>query len=256
MTDLSLPAVTALLAAIAGIAFLYSSVGHGGATGYLAVMALLGVAPAFARPSALWMNCFVASVAFWRFYRAGFFNASIFVPLACASVPMAWLGSRLRLDGWVYSLSLALALYGAGAVLAWGHRLGAERPPRAVAWHQAAPAGAMLGFLAGLTGIGGGVYLTPALIFLGWTSPKNAAGISALFIVVNSAAGLIGLNEAALVHDPLFAVAPAVGITAALASTTWSIGQWNSSAFRRVLAIVLWIAATKSLTEALNSWIP
>lgn len=256
MTDLSLPVAAALLAAIAGIAFLYSSVGHGGATGYLAVMALLGVAPAFARPGALCMNCFVASVAFWRFRRAGFFDASIFVPLACASVPMAWLGSRLNLEGWVYSLSLALALYGAGALLAWGHRLNSERPPRSVVWYQAVPAGALLGLLAGLTGIGGGVYLTPALIFLGWTSPKTAAGISALFIVVNSAAGLIGLREAALVRDPLFAVVPAVAIGAALASTAWSVGRWNFATFRRVLAVVLWIAATKSLTEALSTRIP
>jgi len=97
------------LIAIGGVAFLYSSVGHGGATGYLAAATLLGIAPALARPGALWLNCFVASIAFWRFARMGFFDGRVFLSLAGASVPLAWLGSRLHLDGRPYAVLLSLA---------------------------------------------------------------------------------------------------------------------------------------------------
>ena len=105
MTELSATHAGLLLAAIGVIAFLYSSVGHGGATGYLAVMALAGVAPALAKPGALWINCCVASIAFWRFRGAGFFDWKIFLPLAAASVPCAWLGSRMHLEGRAYPAS-------------------------------------------------------------------------------------------------------------------------------------------------------
>ena len=122
MTELSALHTGLLLAAIGVIALLYSSVGHGGATGYLAIMALLGLAPALAKPGALWINCFVASIAFWRFHRAGFFDWKIFAPLAVASVPLAWLGSRMHLDGRAYSLVLGVTLLLAGWLLGWGRR--------------------------------------------------------------------------------------------------------------------------------------
>jgi uncharacterized membrane protein YfcA len=110
--------------------------------------------------------------------------------------------------------------------------------------------GAGLGFLAGMTGIGGGVYLTPLLIFLRWTPAKTAGGISALFIVVNSIAGLIGLGQKALIWEPVFVLGPVIGVAAAFLGTYLSVLRWNSTTFRRVLAVVLWIAATKSLMKA------
>jgi len=244
--------LTLMLITIGVVAFLYSSVGHGGATGYLAVMSLCGVAPVVARPGALWMNCVVASVAFWRFRRAGFFDASIFLPLAVASVPMAWLGSWLHLDGRAYSLVLGVALLSAGWMLGWRPRPITEGSRRPVAMPYALGAGAGLGFLAGLTGIGGGVYLTPMLILLGWTPAKTAGGISALFIVVNSVAGLVGLGSGALVRDPVLLFAPVLGLAAALAATALSVQHWNSLTFRRVLAVVLCIAAVKNFTEVLS----
>ncbi len=246
MTDLLNIQNAILLAAIGAVAFLYSSVGHGGATGYLAVMALLGIAPAVARPGALWMNCVVASIAFWRFQRAGFFDRKVFWPLAAASIPCAWVGSRLHLEGAAYALVLGVALLAAGWFLGWGRSASADASPtRPIAWPLAVLAGGGLGFLAGLTGIGGGVFLTPLLIFLNWTPAKVAGGISALFIVVNSTAGLVGLGGKALVWQPVFVGAVVVGVVGALLGTHLGVNRWRTVTFRRALASVLWIAAGK-----------
>lgn len=234
-----------LLAAISAVAFWYSSVGHGGATGYLAVAALLGTAPAMARPGALWMNCVVASIAFWRFQRAGFFDGKVFWPLAAASIPCAWLGSQLHLEGAVYAPVLGGALLAAGWFLGWERREQSDHPPRPLAWPLAVLAGGGLGLLAGLTGIGGGVFLTPLLIFLNWTPARVAGGISALFIVVNSLAGLAGLGSKALVWQPVFIGAVAVGAAGALFGTYWGVNRWRTATFRRALAGVLWLAAGK-----------
>lgn len=233
--------------AVMAVAFLYSSVGHGGATGYLAVAALLGLSPVVARPGALWMNCVVAGIAFWRFRRAGFFDRHVFWQLAVASVPCAWFGSRLRLDGYAYAVVLGVALLAAGWFLGWGRRKPTPGEPRPVAMPLACLAGAGLGLLAGLTGIGGGVFLTPLLILLRWTPAKVAGGISASFIVVNSAAGLAGLGRAALIWQPAFAVVVVAGVAGALAGTYWGVNRWRVTAFRRALALVLWIAAGKLL---------
>jgi uncharacterized membrane protein YfcA len=265
VTELSATQTGLLLAAIGVIAFLYSSVGHGGATGYLAVMALLGVAPALAKPGALWINCCAASIAFWRFRSAGFFDRKIFAPLAVASVPLAWLGSKMHLEGRAYSIVLGATLLGAGWLLGWGRRNQTERgihsasssntantrnefrAPASLNLPMALVIGGVLGLLAGMTGIGGGVFLTPLLIFLRWTPAKTASGISALFIVVNSVAGLIGLGDKALIWQPAYVVAPAIAVVAALVGTHFSVKRWSLTVFRRVLAVVLWIAAVKLL---------
>jgi uncharacterized protein len=260
--ELSALQAVLLLAAIVAVAFLYSSVGHGGATGYLAVAALLGLTPSVARPGALWMNCVVAGIAFWRFHRAGFFDARVFGPLAAASVPCAWLGSRLHLDGRSYALVLGAALLAAGWFLGWARTSGSSRvcgddetgppvprPATGPMGRSAVPrallAGGGLGFLAGLTGIGGGVFLTPLLILLRWTPAKTAGGISALFIVVNSVAGLAGLGREALVWQPVFIGAITLGIVGALLGTQCGVSRWRSAGFRRALALVLWIAAAR-----------
>lgn len=247
MIELSGIQLVALLAAVLGVAFLYSSVGHGGATGYLAVMALLGVTSAFARPGALWLNVCVAGIAFWRFSRAGHFDWRVFLPLAVASVPLAWLGSRLHVDARVAAMVLGVALAAAAWFLGWGPQPEPGTPPRLAALPLVMLAGAGLGFLAGLTGIGGGVFLTPLLIFLNWAPAKTAGGVSALFIVVNSASGLAGLGERALIAQPVFFVAIALGVAGALLGTHLGVNRWRTVGFRRALAVVLWIAAAKLL---------
>jgi uncharacterized membrane protein YfcA len=247
VTELSLTQTNLLLAAIGVIALLYSSVGHGGATGYLAVMALAGVTPALAKPGALWINCFVAGIAFWRFRGAGFFDCKVFIPLAIASVPCAWLGSRMHLEGRAYSLVLGVTLLIAGWLLGWGRRPDDNETTRPLNLLFAFGTGGGLGLLAGLTGIGGGVFLTPLLIFLRWTPAKTAGGISALFIVVNSVAGLLGLGSKALIWQPAYLAAPVIAVVAALVGTHFSIKRWSLPVFRRVLAVVLWVAALKLL---------
>jgi len=247
MADLSAVQIILLLAAITSVAFLYSSVGHGGATGYLAIAALMGLAPAIARPGALWLNCMVASIAFGRFQAAGHFNARLFLTLASASVPMAWLGSQAQLTGRAYGVVLGVTLAVAGTLLAMGAKGSAMdevKPPQPPV---ALGIGAVLGLLAGLTGIGGGVFLTPLLIFLRWTPAKTAGGISALFILVNSLAGLFGLGKAALNWEPVALIAPVLGAVGALAGTWFGVKRWAPPAFRRALALVLWIAAVKLL---------
>jgi len=247
MTDFSPAQIAILLLAITAVAFLYSSVGHGGATGYLAAATLLGVAPAVARPGALWLNCVVASIAFWRFRAAGHFNARIFLSLAVVSLPMAWLGSRAHLTGRTYGVVLGVTLAVAGVLLALRSKATAVGDTRLPKLPCALGIGALLGLLAGLTGIGGGVFLTPLLIFIGWAPAKTAGGISALFILVNSLAGLAGLGQAALNWAPVALVAPILGAAGALLGTYFGVRRWAPPAFRRALALVLWIAAIKLL---------
>ena len=244
--ELSIVETVVLLAAIAAVAFLYSSVGHGGATGYLAVAAMLGLSPVVARPGALWMNCFVAGIAFWRFRRVGYFDGKIFAQIAVASIPCAWLGSRLYPEGRAYSIVLGVTLLAAGWCLGWPRGVPKDAPPtRPPALPIALAAGGGLGLLAGFTGIGGGVFLTPLLILLNWTPAKVAGGVSALFIVVNSIAGLVGLGPKALIWEPAFVTAVALGVGGALLGTQFGVDRWRTTAFRRALAAVLWIAAGK-----------
>jgi uncharacterized protein len=230
---------------IGAVAFLYSSVGHGGATGYLAVAALLSFAPAVMRPGALWMNCIVAGIAFYRFRSSGFFDGKVFWPLAVASIPFAWLGSQLHLEGRGYGYVLGFSLLLAGWFLGWGRREQADNPTISFNWPIALSTGAGLGFLAGLTGVGGGVFLTPLLIFFKWTPAKLAGGVSALFIVVNSVAGLTGLGERALIWQPAMVWAVALGASGALLGSYMGVSRWQVAGFRRALGVVLWIAAGK-----------
>jgi len=253
MTDFTAIQILALLVAVVAIAFLYSSVGHGGATGYLAVMSLVGVAPDLARAGALWLNCFVASVALWRFSRAGFFETRVFAAVAVASAPMAWLGSRMHLTGLRYNVVLGVTLAAAGWFLGWGRRNAVDQPIKPVRLPLAVALGGGLGMLAGMTGIGGGIFLTPLLIFLHWAPAKTASGISAAFILVNSAAGLAGMGRAALIWKPEFIIAPALAVAAALAGTYLGVRRWRTTTFRRVLAVVLWIAAAKMLLSTVIS---
>ena len=236
-----------LLGAVLVVAFLYSSVGHGGATGYLAAAALLGLAPGVARPGALWLNCIVASIAFWRFRSAGHFDGRVFLSLAMTSVPLAWLGSRMHLTGRAYGVVLGVTLTVAGVLLFLRPATDTAEMVRRPQVLLALGVGGVLGLLAGLTGIGGGVFLTPLLIFLHWTPAKTAGGISALFILVNSVAGLVGLGSLALDWQPIALLAPLLGAVGALAGTYLGVRRWAPTSFRRALAVVLWIAAMKLL---------
>jgi len=181
-----------LLLALAGVAFLYASVGHAGASGYIAVLALSGFAAAEIRPLALVLNVLVSSLASWNFAAARHFRREVFLPLALFSVPAALVGGMVPLPTQPLQRLLGLVLL----FSAW--RL--SQPPPSGEVSAAVPGpitisltGGVLGGLAGITGTGGGIFLTPLMILRGWLVPRQAAAVSAAFILVNSLAGLAGL---------------------------------------------------------------
>jgi len=232
-----------LCAAIGVAAALYSSVGHGGASAYIALMALAAFAPDEIRSAALVLNILVAGLGAFRYLRAGRFDWDVFWPFAISAIPAAFLTGRVDVPESLYRPLLAAAL-GAAALryLAWP-QIDAVKSPRAPTKAVALPAGAALGALAGLTGIGGGVYLSPLLVFAGWTDPQRATGVVACFIVVNSVAGLAGRASSLLPlpsYLPWFALAAALG---AVIGTSLSLKRLNKNGVLRVLGIALGLAA-------------
>ena len=253
MHDLTLFNWTILLAAVFTVAFFYSSVGHGGATGYLAALALLGVAPSSARVAVLITNVLVASVAWWRFYRAGHFDWRVLLTFAVASVPCAWFGSRVHISPHTYKLVLGAVLTAGGGVLLLRARWQTDDVAlRKFLWPLALVIGAMLGFLAGLTGIGGGVFLSPVLYLFRWVKPKTTGGVAAAFIVVNSIAGLVGAGAHAIAHAGTLLWLTVPAVVGALLGTHLGARRWSSVTFSRVLAGVLIFAGGKLLLEALG----
>jgi uncharacterized membrane protein YfcA len=251
MPDLNASGWMFLLTAVFAVAFFYSSVGHGGATGYLAALALLGVAPASARVAVLITNVLVANVAWWRFWRAGHFEGKILLWFAIASVPCAVLGSKIYISPHTYKLVLGAVLTVAGLVLLFRSRWQTDDVAvRKCFWPVAMLVGAVLGFLAGLTGIGGGVFLSPLLYLFRWVKPKTTGGIAAGFIVLNSIAGLVGTSWDKITHAGplLWLTLPAV--IGALLGTHLGARRWSSVIFSRVLAGVLVFAGGKLLIEA------
>jgi uncharacterized membrane protein YfcA len=240
-----------LCLAVLAVAFFYSSVGHGGATGYLAALAVLGVAPTSAKVAVLITNILVASVALWRFSKAGHFEWKIWLWFVVASVPCAIWGSKIKISPQSYQLILGIVLTLAGIVLLFRSRWQTEEMAlRKFFWPNALIIGAMLVFLAGLTGIGGGVFLSPLLYLFRWVKPKTTGGIAAGFIVVNSLAGLVGAGWEKITHagQLLWLTLPAV--IGALLGTHFGARRWSNVTFSRVLAGVLVFAGGKLLWEA------
>jgi uncharacterized protein len=237
---------TLLLAALFfAAALLYSSVGHAGASAYLAAMALVGVPVATMRPTALVLNLFVASIVVVRFARAGHLPWQSLIPLAIGSVPAAFIGGSIELPADVYQPLVAAVL----VVGAW--RLATAPPPvededhPGVPWLPGIASGAAIGLLAGLTGTGGGIFLTPLLVLAGWTGTRDAAGLSGAFILVNSIAGLAGLlgSGAPLPPElPLWIGAVAAG---GLIGSSLGAARYSILTLRRALAFVLVLAAAK-----------
>ena len=179
-----------LFLAIGGIAFLYSSVGHAGASGYIATMTLFGIAPAVIRPTALVLNILVASIGTFQFWRAGYFSWKLFWPFALLSIPAAYVGGYLQPSAAILRILIGVVLLFSAVRLLFRRGDPPQTSPPSVP--VATSAGAALGFLSGLTGTGGGIFLTPLLLFRRWAHIRQAAAVSALFIWVNSVAGLVG----------------------------------------------------------------
>lgn len=243
MTDPTDTVSALLLVLIALAALLYSSVGHGGASGYLAVMALLGVAPAVMKPAALAMNIFVAGLVAWRLYRAGYFNARLFWPFALGSIPFAFVGGLLTLPGDFYRYLVGAALVLAAVrLLAEARDLPARSTPPIP---LAATVGAVLGFVSGLTGVGGGIFLSPLLLFLRWADMRHTAALSAAFILLNSLAGLAGY----VATGPGVPTGLPWMVLAALAGgvlgSELAVRRLAPVRLRKLLGVVLLVAAAK-----------
>ena len=183
-----------LFLAVIAIAFLYSSVGHAGASGYIAIMALFGFAPGVIRPTALLLNILVATLGTFQFWRAGHFKWNLFWPFALLSIPAAYFGGRLQLSAAILKTLIGLVLIFSAVRLIF--RRGDPATVKEPSLPVALSAGGGLGFLSGLTGTGGGIFLTPLLLFCGWAKTKQASAVSALFILVNSISGLVGFVSA------------------------------------------------------------
>src|SRR5437660_8912231 len=179
-----------LFAAIGLIAFLYSSVGHAGASGYIATMTLFGLATTVIRPTALVLNILVATIGTFQFWRAGHFSWKLFWPFALLSVPAAYLGGYIQPSASILRVLIGLVLLFSAARLIF--RRGDPAETVAPSKPTAVGVGAGLGFLSGLTGTGGGIFLTPLLLFCRWAHIRQAAAMSAVFILVNSIGGLVG----------------------------------------------------------------
>jgi uncharacterized membrane protein YfcA len=187
--------VLQLAAIFAVVAMLYSCVGHAGASGYLAAMALVGVVPEIMRPTALTLNIAVAAYTTWQFRNARFFDAKVVGPFLVGSVPLAFVGGSLKLSSPIYYALVGGVLLCSAAYLGWRafSSVDSRSEKQVKVPFFASPfVGAMIGLLSGLTGTGGGIFLSPFILLMGWAGPKSTAGISAPFIMVNSIAGLAG----------------------------------------------------------------
>ncbi len=237
-----------LAAGILAVAFLYASVGHAGASGYIAVMSLASLAPAQIKPTALVLNIMVASIGSWQFWRAGHFSWRLFWPFAVLSIPLAFVGGYLNLPTHVFKLLVGIVLLFSAAYFFWKPNVDEIRvePSKPVAILS----GGVLGLFAGLTGTGGGIFLTPLLLMMRWAKTKTASATSALFILVNSIAGLLG-NASSAQKIPDFVLPLAV--TAVIGG---SAGSWYGSrkfppaVIKRLLATVLVIAGLKLIYTA------
>ncbi len=243
MSEVALLAVLIFAAAI-----LYSSVGHAGASGYLAAMALVGVAPDVMKPTALALNILVATIATVRFYRAGYFYWGAFWPFVIGSIPLAFVGGAITLPGYLYKPAVGIVLLYAAVRLVQSTMKGASAGAATEVNIPLVPAilsGGVIGLLSGLTGTGGGIFLSPLLLFTGWAATKPTSGASAAFILANSVAGLAG-NVASVQNLPdalpVWAGMAAVG---ALIGTQLGTRRLQGDGIRRALAAVLIIAGLK-----------
>ena len=227
------------------ISFLYASVGHGGASGYLALMALFSFPNVMMKQTALLLNLFVAGISFYHYYRAGHFKKNLFVPFAIGSVPAAFIGGMMSLEPLVYKKILGVLLLFAIMGMLW-KKTDAPKITE-VKFIQALLFGLAVGFFSGLIGIGGGIILTPLILLLHWGNMKEAAAVSALFIWVNSAAGLLGQFSSGVTLVPLSGLMVVIALIGGMLGGYLGSRKWNNKLLEYFLAFVLTTASFKLL---------
>ncbi|MBF2709803.1 sulfite exporter TauE/SafE family protein [Flavobacterium soyangense] len=229
---------------LAVVAFLYSSVGHGGASGYLALMSIFAIPITVMKPSALLLNLFVSGISFFFYYKKDFFKPKLFYPFAITSVPAAFIGGLIPIENNSYKIALGLVL-----ILAVLRLLGffnnKEREMTKIHIPLAMGIGFGIGLLSGMLGIGGGVILSPILLFLGWSSIKETAAISSLFIFVNSIAGLSGyfLSGKSLPTESFYLVP--IAVFGGMLGAYYGSGYYSNKVLKYVLATVILMASIK-----------
>ena len=227
-------------------AILYTSVGHAGASAYIAIMTLFDLPPLVIKPTALTLNIFVSSYTSLRYIKSHFFNKSLFLYLSFGSIPAAYIGGHINLPSNIYRPIIGVLLLLSG-VRFLVQSLHTDKAHREINKVIAVFIGSCVGFLSGITGTGGGIFLSPLIIWLGWVSVKQASGTVAAFIFVNSTAGLLGnlQSTSSLPTElPVFLVAVLLG---AFIGTRFGIKSFSSVGVKRALGFVLLIAGVKFL---------
>jgi len=228
------------------VAFLYASVGHGGASGYLALMAFFSFAPDTMRPTALLLNIFVSATAFIQYYRGGYFKWKLFWPFAITSVPAAFIGGMMTIDESIYKKILAVLLLFSVVRL-----IGFNMQPVSSKKEQNLIAslliGTVIGLFSGMIGIGGGIILSPLILLLRWADMKQTAAVSALFIFVNSLAGLAGLFSNGVNFNVTMILMLVIAFAGGFAGAYFGATKFNSVKLKYLLSVVLIIASIKLL---------
>lgn len=225
------------------IAFLYSAVGHGGASGYLALMAIFNFSATEIKPTALILNLMVSCLAFISFYRAKHFRSSMLWPLIITSIPFAYLGSIVPVSESFYKKLLALVLLIAVARILFLNKSSTTRP--APKWYWLSIAGAIIGLVSGMIGMGGGILLSPLLLLMGWSTQQQTAALSAIFIFLNSAAGMVGQVQKGFNLDQAIYIIILFVLFGGWIGAYIGAKKLKANQLKFILASVLIVAATK-----------
>lgn len=230
------------------VSLLYSSVGHAGASGYLAIMALLSFAPESIKPTSLVLNIAVAGISSWRYVRAGLFEATVFWPLALVAIPLAFIGGALELPPRLFKVAAGIFLVASAAMMAWRALIKVEaEEPRRLSRPLAALIAAPIGFASGIIGVGGGIFLSPILIAGRYAPVRTVSGIAALFIFLNSIAGLFGQLRSGVVLEPWLPGWLIAVVVGGFIGSYLGVSRLGVRAILVVLVMVLMTAGVKML---------
>jgi len=226
-------------------AILYTSVGHAGSSIYIAIMSLFGVSAPVIKPTALSLNIMVSSFTSWKYVKNKFFDLKLALPLIAGAIPMAFLGGRLQLPADTFKTLLGLTLIIAGVQFAFRPQFtDAKEIAHPPLWMSVAT-GAGIGFMSGITGTGGGIFLSPLMLALGWTAVRSASGTAAVFILANSVSGLLGNISSISSLPPQLPLYVAAVMAGALVGTRLGIQAFSTNGIKRALGAVLVIAGLK-----------
>jgi len=234
-----------LILLIAIVAFLYASVGHGGASGYLALMVIFGISPLLMKPSALILNLFVSAIAFFQYYKQGYFRWKILTPFILTSIPLSFIGAKIQIEAHTYKIILAVCLFFAILRLIGIFGKTDSEKTKEINITAALFIGGIIGLISGMIGIGGGILLSPVLLLLHWAKMKETAAVSAIFIFLNSLSGIAGAFSSMNNISSQIYIWSAVGIIGGTAGAYYGSSRFNNNVLKYILSIVLIFACVK-----------